>query len=319
VSGWVKLHKQIDESDLMDMPPVCREMFFYFIRKVNHVDNPRNGLARGTGIFTYKQIQSDLSWYVGFRKECYSDKQITKGLRRLREGQMIETTKVVRGFLCKVLKYNDFQDRENNEGLHEGGTEGIHDGGTKVPTKQKKYKKLLVNNKNNKSACAHPPASNLKEDQPSLSQFIHLVISDLNFLLDKNFNPYASETSRLISERLEERWTIEQFYEVHRRWIIRLYGEEGFTGIRPDTLYNQDFEKRLNFEVTFSNNKVFLAWNKEQQKELADLTKQPEWGEPWTWYGTEQKRKLFKAMIKSYSDWRNTLDSLQERLESTCA
>lgn len=297
----------------MDLTPTAREMFLYFIRKVNHSDSASNGLRRGFGLFDYDRIREALSWRQGCIKKTYSKNQIYKGLRSLAVADCVAYTKTTRGIVLEVLNYPKFQGSNEyvDSFVDDTVTTPLRD------TINKNDKKLLVNNKNNKSACAHPPASNLKEDQPSLSQFIHLVIADLNFLLDKNFNPYASETSRLISERLEERWTIEQFYEVHRRWIIRLYGEEGFSGIRPDTLYNQDFEKRLNFEVTFSNNKVFLAWTQEQKKELADFTKSPEGGEPWTWTG--HKSQLFKAMIKSFNDWRITLDSLQEREESTCA
>lgn len=218
------------------------------------------------------------------------------------------------GIVLTLLKYGDYNNSATHRATHYPTQVPTH-----LATPEQEYTEQEVNNSNNnnKSACAHTPASNLEVEQPTLSEFIHLVITDLNFLLDKNFNPYSAETARLISDRLEERWTIEQFYEVHRRWIIRLYGEDGFTGIRPDTLYNQDFEKRLNYPVTFSGNKVFITWTQEQRQEFSDFTKTPEGGDPWTWTG--HKSQLFKAMIKSYSDWRNTLDSLQGRLESTCA
>lgn len=314
MSGWVKLYRQIDESELMDLTPTAREMFLYFIRKVNHSDSALNGLKRGVGIFTYPQIIEALSWRQGCVKKTYSKDQIYKGLGSLVVADCVAYTKTTRGIVLEVLNFHKFQGLDNHvdDTVDDKVAARLH--GT-----INKNDKNIIYNKNNKSACAHTPASNFKEDQPSLSQFIHLVISDLNFLLDKNFNPYSAETSRLITERLAERCTLEKFYEVNRRWILRSYGEDWYVNLRPDNLYNHEFEKKLNFEVTFKSSKVFLTWTDDQKQEIADLTKKPEWGEPWTWYGTEQKNQLFKAMTKSWNDWRSTLDSLQGRMESTCA
>lgn len=96
------------------MPPCTRELWTYLLRKVNYVDNGK--FKRGQGFFSLEEIQSDLAWWVGYRRETYSKPDLTKALRRLREGNMIETTKEVRGVVVTVCKYDYYQDSANYEG-----------------------------------------------------------------------------------------------------------------------------------------------------------------------------------------------------------
>ena len=117
-NGYILQPRKIEKSEIMQMPPVTRELWFYLIRNVQHKDYKK--LKRGQGYFRLNDIQEDLSWMVGYRKEKYSKPQLTKSLRRLREGNMIETTKATHGILVTICKYNVYQDPNNYEGNDEG-------------------------------------------------------------------------------------------------------------------------------------------------------------------------------------------------------
>jgi len=142
--GYILQPRAIDESDIMKHPPIDRELWFYIIRKVNHADNGK--YKRGSGFFSFNDIQSDLEWFVGYRREVYSKPQITKSLRRLCEGNMIATAKATRGILITVCKYDYYQDASNYESNAENTSkkERNHLGGR---TKNKNDKN--INNEKN--------------------------------------------------------------------------------------------------------------------------------------------------------------------------
>lgn len=116
--GYILQPRCFDESEAAHLPPVTRELWFYLLRKVNHKDNGK--FKRGEGFFCLGDIQKDLSWMVGYRREMYSKPQLTKSLRRLREGNMVETTKATRGLFVTICNYETYQDPSEYEGNAEG-------------------------------------------------------------------------------------------------------------------------------------------------------------------------------------------------------
>ena len=118
--GYILQPRTLDGSSVAKMPPVTREIWLYLLRKVNYCDS--NKIKKGSGFFSYKQIQEDLSWWVGYRKETYSKPQIAKSLRRLHEGNMVETMKATHGVIITVCNYCFYQDPKNYEGNDEGST-----------------------------------------------------------------------------------------------------------------------------------------------------------------------------------------------------
>lgn len=100
-TGWIKLYRCFDQSEAAHFPPCTREVWFFLLRNVNHADNGK--FKRGSGFFALEDIQEALAWTVGYRVERYSKPQLTKALRRLREGLMIETVKETRGVTVTIL------------------------------------------------------------------------------------------------------------------------------------------------------------------------------------------------------------------------
>lgn len=149
MSGWVKLYRQIDESELMDRPPVVREMFLYFMRNVNPWDYSSHGLKRGFGLFTYSQIQEALSWRNGCVKKTYSKDQIYKALRTLKADDCVSHTKTTRGIVVGVLNYPKFQGFESS--VDDAVDDGVDRRQPDTIEKNKEYNPIVPSKRDSKN------------------------------------------------------------------------------------------------------------------------------------------------------------------------
>jgi len=112
--GWIKLHRQILESDIFYWkPPEWLKIWIYILLKVNYNDTKQ--FPRGTGFFSWGQDGPNLK---GITRA-----QWHKALRGLRRARQIVTRKTTRGIIVKVLKYNTYQAPEKRRGDTEGDTE----------------------------------------------------------------------------------------------------------------------------------------------------------------------------------------------------
>jgi len=181
--GYILLSRKIDDSDIMRMPPATREIWLYILRKVNHSDYKH--LTRGENIFHYKDIQDDLCWYVGYRKMKYSKNDIAKSLRRLCEGNMIDTTKATRGVRIKVLNYSVYQDPKN----YEGNTKDTTKATRRTQGGYRKYKndKNVKNDKKDKKGVGVGSVNILLEEKTikEFSTQFNLSTSDTSNELNK--------------------------------------------------------------------------------------------------------------------------------------
>lgn len=116
--GYVLQPRCFDRSDASHFPPVTRELWFYLLRNANFSN--RDSTDRGEVLITLNQVMDALCWHVGYRKETYSKPQLTKSLRRLREGNMIATRKTTRGIVVTICNYDHYQTPGNYVGNDEG-------------------------------------------------------------------------------------------------------------------------------------------------------------------------------------------------------
>ncbi|MFL0198408.1 hypothetical protein ACJDU8_22990 [Clostridium sp. WILCCON 0269] len=131
--GYILLSRRLVESEIFDKPPLYLKVWIYLLSKAQHKDF--KGLKRGQLWTNIPEIQEACSWYVGYRKETPTKKQIYTILEWLRnpceqdnegttKGTMIVTTKVTQGLLINVDKYSFYQDSKNYEGNSESNNEG---------------------------------------------------------------------------------------------------------------------------------------------------------------------------------------------------
>lgn len=120
-AGYYLMARRIDESPIARMPPHVREIWHLLIRKAMWRDG--TDLKRGQLLTTYKQIQEDLHWTVGYRKHTYEKHHIQTALDLLAAPTpehttahpMIRKAKTTRGILITVLNYDVYQNFETYE------------------------------------------------------------------------------------------------------------------------------------------------------------------------------------------------------------
>lgn len=187
--GYILQPRIIDGSESSNFPPVTRELWGYLLRNVNHARNDRLNIDRGQGFFRLADIQEDLKWYSGYRKNVYSKPQLTKSLRRLREGNMVETTKETRGLLITICNYDYYQDPKNYEGNDEETTKGS----------RRKSKGHTIN-KNEKEQ------EEQEEKKKTYGHFENVLLTDKELLaLKEKFNGSCKEKIEALSEYLKSK------------------------------------------------------------------------------------------------------------------
>ena len=113
--GYVLQPRKLDESNISGAPPHVREIWSYMARRANYYDNQKDNLKRGQLFTSYAQIISDLSWYVGYRKESYKKHHCETAMKLLTKEHMITTTKTTRGLIVTICNYDYYQDKKNYE------------------------------------------------------------------------------------------------------------------------------------------------------------------------------------------------------------
>ena len=124
-NGYYIKARIIQQSAIMRQPPHVREIWDYLLMNANHTDKTYNGnvVKRGQLFRSYQQIRDDLAWYVGWRKNTYSENHTKKAMKFLREALMVETTKELGGVLITICNYDTYQDPKNYERTNERTTE----------------------------------------------------------------------------------------------------------------------------------------------------------------------------------------------------
>lgn len=125
VSGgyYIKARKIMD-SKIMKAPPVVRELWDFLIMSAWFKDADNGTIKRGQLLTTTNDIIDGLSWYVGYSKRGYSEKQIRGAMKVLAQGGMLVTTKVTNGTLITICNYSLYQDFNSYEGNRVGNCAG---------------------------------------------------------------------------------------------------------------------------------------------------------------------------------------------------
>ncbi len=125
VSGgyYIKARKIMD-SKIMRSPPVVRELWDFLIMSARFKDADNGNIKRGQLLTTTNDIIDGLSWYVGYSKRGYSEKQIRSAMKVLAQGGMLVTAKVTNGTLITICNYSLYQDFNSYEGNRVGNCAG---------------------------------------------------------------------------------------------------------------------------------------------------------------------------------------------------
>ncbi len=150
--GFILLARKMISSDIFSKPPLYLKVWIYILSSAYHTES--GGIQRGEFKTSIKEIQDACTFYVGYRKEVPTPKQIRSILEYLRKpcerntkGAMIDTAKVTHGILIKVLNYDVYQNFKLYEGNNEKPTKRLRTD-NKGHNKEKALKKEEENIKN---------------------------------------------------------------------------------------------------------------------------------------------------------------------------
>lgn len=113
--GWYLKPRCITNSKIANAPPHVREIWDWLIRKAVFQKQKQAGfkLERGQILCTVSEIQEDLHWMVGFRKERYSIDKCDYAMKTLMKEGMITRTKTTRGSIVTICNYDYYQTLAN--------------------------------------------------------------------------------------------------------------------------------------------------------------------------------------------------------------
>jgi len=182
--GYYIKARQIQESTIMKRPPVVREVWDLLLRECNHKDIRYGGktIRRGQCIRSLKDIRDSLKWMVGYTTRRYSEQQMKRAMKVLKNDTMIDTTKTTRGLIITVLNYDLYQNPSNYERqTNDTTSDTVHDTNAEPMPNQgcptiNKNDKNEYNEKNVKNGRIYSPTS----EEVRLSELLHSLISQNN-------------------------------------------------------------------------------------------------------------------------------------------
>lgn len=228
MSGYIKIYRQIREHWLWDEPQKLK-WWIDIIMLANYKDNKMligkklKVIKRGS--FHTSELKLASRWGV-------TRKTVSSFLTLLEKDKMIVTKRTAIGTTIEVLNYNEYQDFSSDNGTtNDTANDPTNDTSEDttddpLPIKEKKEK---------------------KKDILSVSPEAKEIINYLNAICGKSYKPSTPKTKTLISARLKEGFTVEDFKKV----IATKYQEWGNDEkmkkyLRPETLFGTKFEGYLN-------------------------------------------------------------------------
>ena len=116
--GYLLLARKTLASNIMtNSPPLYFKLWAWMLLQAKF--SKQAGLEKGQLKTSIKEMQTAMSYYIGFRKITPTSKQIRKAYESLLEGTMIVTTKVKSGLVITILNYCEYQNPKNYEGHNE--------------------------------------------------------------------------------------------------------------------------------------------------------------------------------------------------------
>lgn len=162
MNGYILESRSILNSAIWKMPPLYFKVWHFLLLKAQYTDY--KGLKRGQLYTSIGEIREACSYYVGFRKETPTRKEIWSILEWLRspheedaerntkgnnERNMIVTTKATHGILVTICNFNVYQDPNFYEGNNERNTKGTMSG-TRTEFEGNNINEEGIKNKNKK-------------------------------------------------------------------------------------------------------------------------------------------------------------------------
>jgi uncharacterized phage protein (TIGR02220 family) len=263
--GFLLLARKLLDSDLMQGPPLHLKLWVWMLMRANFRD--RGQLGRGQFVTSIHEMQTAMSYFIGYRKVIPSKGAIRSAYEALSRDSAITTRKSTRGMVITICNYDLYQNHENYEAPNKQHT-GNTTTNTATAHDTEEWEELnslssgleAQRRKDREGCLIHPDAGiqtpsldkwGTAEDLELRSQKepapIHDVIDLLNRSAGKKFSSNTKESRAHIQARWREGYSLDDFKAV----IINQVAEWGPNPkmnrfLRPQTLFGPKFESYLN-------------------------------------------------------------------------
>ena len=238
--GYIKLFRQIVDWEWYDDIPTCR-LFIHLLLKVNHVDRNWQGkkIERGSCITSFASLSAETKLSV---------EQIKRSLKNLQKTGEIKKISTNQNTLIIVTKYDDYQcftNADNKQTTNEQQTDNMQ----KTNGQQTDNKRTTTNN-NVKNIKNDKNNNNLycsSDEEQKINQIINTVIEILNIETDKKFSPDTKLTRKLIQDRLNDGYSLEDFKRVIEKKCDAWKSDPVMESyLKPSILFGPKFDEYLN-------------------------------------------------------------------------
>ncbi len=231
-NGWIKLHRQILDSDIFYWKPLgWLKIWIYILLKINHSNSKQ--FPRGTGYFNWSEDRHELKKIT--RDQWYHC------IKWLKQAKQITTQKTTRGIIIEVHNYEQYQSTEKQKSEAESGTK------SEAKAKQKRSKGDTIleecKKKKNERTKILSQITNLKlqfpeEIRPLVMEYIEIAKNQ-----NKTGKMGLNREKRLVNELLTE-------------WMAT----------ETDDILQNDFKEAL--RITVENEAPHINYLKKVKKDL---------------------------------------------------
>jgi len=224
--GFILLARRLFDSEIWNEPPLYFKVWVFLLMSANHKDQVGGKLKRGQCLIRYEDIQDATTYMVGYRRERPSKPQIAKILRRLREGNMIATTKTTRGLVVTICNYETYQDPSKYESNNEDPATAMR--------RQQLGSTINKNDKNDKNDKKKETTPSPSSGKPKKKQPDSQAIQIYDFLKEESLkareidlgNDGRIKSVRKIQARLNSKCSVEECREAGKNYLWNPWWKE---------------------------------------------------------------------------------------------
>ncbi|MBU5440280.1 hypothetical protein KQI42_19995 [Tissierella sp. MSJ-40] len=256
MKGWVRLHRQIVDSDIYQMPPLYLRTFERLLMEANHQDNEipykekgskitgKKLIRRGERLTSVRDICRWVAWYERGKLKVPNAKTIQDILDWLEENDMI-TIYGDKGNRTEthytIVNYNAYQGEEDEE-----------------VTEKKQFGNSLET-ENKQSLETNKNVNNVKNDK-NVKEDIYILSDDEKQFLDilnqiENY-PLDREKDLEMYKTLGERYPALNLLEAIEQWKMYKLDQPLKAKSNPRSQINTSFKKYVEWGKCLKNNKT---------------------------------------------------------------
>lgn len=252
MSSYIKIDRRILEWEWYQNEHT-KNVFLHCLLKANWKDGKWEGkkIPRGSFVTSVKKLSSELN---------LTEDEIKTALKHLIKTGEITKQTTNKYSVITVSNYDLYQEvTKQNPNNSQRDTEQLQNNSTSIPN-------------------LFPTIEEIEEIKESNNNIVRQIVERLNFLTGTKYRTNTDSTKRIIKTRLDDGYTLDDFYAVIDKKTKEWKGTEMEKYLRPQTLFGSKFESYLNQNDAprkkKANNFNNFPQRNRPKEEMKDLEKQ---------------------------------------------